>query len=187
MMKRKISFALIMMLTLGLCLVKPISVLADSSTQTVSILTVDKDGKWEISGAKYSLEKKIGNAYVTVKGMDNFLVSDEGLKLGELKSGEYRLTETVSPAGYLSLSNPVVFEVTSSGVSFSENYGSKVSLTENNGSYQIVIYNEIGSVLRLPSTGGNGTIAYTIGGLTLMLLGASAIIYAYKKERIYGK
>lgn len=176
-----------MMLTLGLCLVKPISALADSSTQTVSILTVDKDGNWEISGAKYSLEKKLGNAFVTVSGMENFIVSDEGLELGELKIGKYRLTETVSPAGYSSLSNAVEFEVTSSGVSFSENYGSNVALTENNGSYQIVVYNEIESILRLPSTGGNGTIAYTIGGLTLMLLGASAIIYAYKKESIYGK
>lgn len=186
-MKRKISFALIMMLTLGLCIVKPVSVLADDSTPTISILTMNKNGNYPINGAKYRLEKKLGDSFITVSGMENFTVYSDGFELGELTIGTtYRLTEIETLVGYSLLSEAVEFEVTSSGVSFNGNYGSNVVLNENEGNYQIVVYNEMAGFF-LPSTGGNGTTAYTIGGLTLMLLGVFTIIYTYKKESIYGK
>ena len=147
------------------------------------------DLKERMTGAKFRLDRKEtddeGTAYVTVQAATE--VSPEEETLGTLlfeglTDGEYRIVETKAPAGYMSLASAIEFtiengELTYSGTSTLVTYE---AATENSPA-TFRVDNKPGTAL--PSTGGNGTAAYTATGLAMMIL--AGILLAERKRKAH--
>lgn len=162
--KKKSTLALVLLFAMSLWGLKPTvahaKTPAHDETQTIKIVTTDSVDKLEIEGGQYRLQQKAE-------------VLEENFALGDLSYGEYSLTETFAPDGYIAISEEIKFQVSEQGVSLlTENENVKIAGTED-GTYQITVLNEIGRIARLPSTGGNGTVLYTLVGF--VLIGAATI------------
>lgn len=103
--------------------------------------------------------------------------------LNDLSYGQYRLTETMAPNGYNLISEAVTFEVNENGVSLLKTMNCVTVIAANNGTYKLVVSNEIGNLSRLPSTGGIGTTPYTVGGISLIMLAGIGMFFYLKKHR----
>ena len=175
---------------------------------------VDQDGKTPLAGADFTLQKKTlkkgqdgnpvkddkGNSvyeYTNVKKLTVVDAQTTRFEFSGLDDGEYRLTETTTPAGYNTI-DPVEFTITATheetseavpklltlsggdkktgGVTFSAGKAEDGSL---DGSLTTNIVNKKGSVL--PSTGGVGTrMFYVFGGC---LVAAAVVLLALKKRK----
>lgn len=147
-----------------------------------------QDNPTYLNGAYFKLEKKSGNAWVSVKeSYDRFVVSKEDIELKKLRYGEYRLTEVTAPSGYMLLSSPICFTVSNGTVTLTNAEGTASSmwtLTTNSTTPVLTIKNQ--KVYTLPSTGGNGIYWYMIGGMVLMST-AAWILYKNKCREVLGK
>ena len=85
------------------------------------------------------------------------------------------LVETQAPEGYNLLKNPIYFEITSKY----EN-GVLVEHNTTNGYYEMTVINKKG--FTLPETGGMGTIIFTVVGLGMMTVAASAYVIMKRKD-----
>lgn len=97
-----------------------------------------------------------------------------------LENGEYTLTETKAPAGYNKLASAIGVKVDGQNngtdtthatvvIKYDNNNGSVYDQTASNG--VIPVQNKPGVVL--PSTGGMGTIAFTVIGVLVIALGVA--------------
>lgn len=157
--KKKGTLTLVLLFAMSLWVLKPTVAFAETpaldATQKMKIVTTDSVDKLEIEGGQYRLEQ----------GTE---VLEENFLLGDLEYGEYRLTETLAPNGYLAVSGEIEFQVSEQGVSLlTENENVKITRMED-GTYQITVSNEIGRIARLPSTGGSGTGLHTLVGFVLI-------------------
>lgn len=97
-----------------------------------------------------------------------------------LKNGEYTLTETEAPAGYNKLASAIGVKVDGQNngtdttpatvaINYNNDNGSDYSQEASNG--VIPVQNKSG--VTLPSTGGMGTIAFTVIGVLVIALGVA--------------
>ena len=97
-----------------------------------------------------------------------------------LKNGEYTLTETKAPAGYNKLASAIGVKVNGQNngtdttnatvtITYNNNNGSNYDQTASNG--VIPVQNKSGAIL--PGTGGMGTIAFTVIGVLVIVLGVA--------------
>ena len=154
---------------------------------------VDGENK-PLTGAEFTLEKKIkedtaegGFRWEAVDVVKN----DAGtaFTFSGLDDGDYRLTETVTPAGYNTIA-PIEFTITAEHEVVSDN-PSLTSLNGNattgeieftpsvpDGSLSADVVNQSGATL--PETGGIGTtIFYLVGGL--LVVGAGILLITRKR------
>lgn len=152
---------------------------------------VDKDNN-PLKGAAFKLEKKKGeNTYETVK---EFTADDTTttFEFKGLDDGDYKLTETTTPAGYNTIT-PIEFTITAEHdttkdepalISLSGNATTgEATFTPDKaaGSLTTDVINKKGS--ELPETGGMGTtLLYAVGGV-LVALAAAYIIISKKHEK----
>lgn len=150
----------------------------------LKIVKEDGNTHTPLTGAVFSLEKQnASGTYETVTAYASFTVnSTDGVTLTGLTDGNYRLTETQAPAGYNALTQAIEFTIANGVVNNPGTIGYTAARAavaadpENNVEAQdavpatFTIGNTPG--VELPSTGGMGTLPYTLTGLTL-LLGAS--------------
>ena len=131
----------------------------------------------DLTGAKFNL-CKYGTSWEAVDGYAEIDMTSVATKtLDELTAGRYRLTETVSPDGYILLTKCVYFNVAQDGtISLTDEAGTgqnaneSVSLDTSDGNI-ITIKNTPGQAL--PVTGGPGThVLYAIGALLVLAAGA---------------
>ena len=151
---------------------------------------IDSDGDKEfipLTGAEFTLEKynKLANKWETITAVKN----GEGttFTFSGLDDGNYRLTETKTPAGYNSI-DPIEFTVTAEHDVLSDNpslsgnaTNGALTFTPNptEGSLSTDVVNNSGSTL--PETGGMGTtIFYVLGGI----LAVTAIVLLVTKKRM---
>ncbi|BBD41687.1 MULTISPECIES: isopeptide-forming domain-containing fimbrial protein [Streptococcus anginosus group] len=156
-------------------------------TYKVVVNKVDQDKK-PLAGAKFKLEKKLVNgSYKEVATVSTTAGSKFEFK--GLDDGEYRLTETETPAGYNSIA-PITFKVTASHETESDMpkltdlNGEKVSgeikfeKDVNAGSLTTDVVNKKGSLL--PNTGGIGTTLLYLAG-SILVVGAGILLVTKKR------
>ncbi|EID18466.1 isopeptide-forming domain-containing fimbrial protein [Streptococcus anginosus] len=144
--------------------------------------------KQPLAGAKFKLEKKLVNgSYKEVATVSTTAGSKFEFK--GLDDGEYRLTETETPAGYNSIA-PITFKVTASHETESDMpkltdlNGEKVSgeikfeKDVNAGSLTTDVVNKKGSLL--PNTGGIGTTILYLAG-SILVVGAGILLVTKKR------
>lgn len=139
----------------------------------ITIKKVDANGN-PLSGATFQI-KKDGAAYNYNNGSTSNITgagTADGQKI-KVEAGTYTIVETVAPTGYYGMSGSITFTVENgsiSNVTYPNEY-----VTWDAATNTFTVKNVPG--VELPSTGGVGTLHYTIGGLLLMatslLLGIS--------------
>lgn len=179
-MKNKIAFVFFTVLFMSLAWVFPTKVWAEENKE-MTLLTVDQVDQLEISGAKYRLEKKENDTYVIVLDSDDLVVGANGYLFSDLSDGQYRLTETKSPKGYNLINEAITFEVNENGIVLLKT-SNNARIIEDDGTYQLIVSNEIGNISRLPSTGGNGIMPYKITGISMIMLALVGMFFHQRKQ-----
>lgn len=165
-------------------------------TYKVVVNKVDSENK-ALAGAAFKLEKEIKG----VDGAENTWEEVDSFTAGEatsftfkgLDDGNYRLTETATPAGYNSI-NPITFTVTAAHkvewtseerntilTNLSGNAASgEITFTPSipDGSLSTDVVNKSGA--ELPSTGGIGTTIFYVFG-TILVAGAAVLMITKKR------
>lgn len=160
------------------------------------------EGATRLAGAEFTLAPKSGTAISFVQvtaGSETENAVYRVAKAGEtgttttittpangkvvfqgLKNGEYTLTETKAPAGYNKLASAIGVKVDGQNngtdttpatvaINYNNDNGSDYSQEASNG--VIPVQNKSG--VTLPSTGGMGTIAFTVIGVLVIALGVA--------------
>lgn len=171
---------------------------AKTPTYPLDILKTKKDSNEKLAGAKFSLytseiDAKNGTNPIKVTGNNGDYVVDPASSITEFESvksiaeknynlhvnglaaGTYYLVETVAPAGYNKLTAPIKVEITKDGDNWKVSKDGKVEEDKI-----IDVENSTGSIL--PSTGGMGTIAFTVVAALLVLGVAVSFIRDRKRE-----
>lgn len=127
------------------------------------IFSSEDDAKNRKNPLTFLSEKEKGELVSTATSGADGIVKFYGLE-----PGTYWIAETKAPDGYNLLKDPVQIEVTRvTGV-----------LTEGQADIQIV--NTKG--FELPTTGGAGTIVFTLGGIIVMILAVAIYLKSRKKQ-----
>ena len=160
-------------------------------TYKVVVNKVKEDEKTALSGAEFTLTKKVkdgeAKTIAVVKNEAGTIFS-----FNHLDDGDYTLTETKTPDGYNTI-DPITFTVSAEHVAEADK-PTLTSLTGNtstgeitftpktdDGSLTTNVVNKPGS--ELPETGGMGTtVLYVLGGV-LVALAAAYVIYTKKHEK----
>jgi len=144
----------------------------------------DKDAK--LQGAEFTLKDNAGNYIPVTLSGGRYKVSDTLAATAEnatvvsdangkvyidgLAAGTYTLTETKAPATYNLLKDPVTITVTAT-------YNADGTVASVTGNTKTVV-NKAGGLL--PSTGGMGTVIFTVCGAVIML--AAVLLFAFKRR-----
>ena len=151
-----------------------------NSANEIQLLKVDEETSEALAGAEFRLEKaKDEGGYEVIR--ETITVGTEGDDLGRafisgLADGTYRVKETKAPAGYIPLSSMFVFRI-EDGKVFFESAGNGVEYDDDMVTF--TVRNKAG--LALPSTGGEGTLVYTAGGLGMIILAVILFLVRRKK------
>lgn len=175
---------------------------AKTPTYSLDINKIKTGSKEQLEGAKFSLytsdtDAKNGTNPIKVKGSNgNYVVDPEStttefesvksidgkdynLRVNGLAEGTYYLVETKAPDGFNKLTAPIVIKITKSTDTDVNKWTiSKDGRVETDKI--IDVENSTGSIL--PSTGGMGTIAFTVVAALLVLGVAVSFIRDRKKE-----
>lgn len=161
-----------------------------------TIINKVDEGNQALTGAAFKLEKLIKgvdggeDTWVLVK---EFTVDEENpastFEFTGLDDGTYKLTETVTPAGYNTI-DPITFTITATHTNENatdvlttlngEKVVGEITLTSNvtDGSLSADVVNKAGATL--PSTGGMGTtLLYAIG--SILVVGAAVLLIVKKR------
>ena len=167
-------------------------------TYKVIINKVDGDKK-PLTGAEFTLEKKIRGDNPTTQEVTEteywksiaVVKTNDGttFTFAGLDDGDYRLTETKTPAGYNTIA-PIAFTITATHDSTSANpalnslagnaTSGEITFTPstNDGSLSADVVNKSGATL--PETGGMGTtLFYVLGGV--LVVGAVVLLITKKR------
>ena len=170
---------------------------AKTPTYPLDINKIKKGSEKKLAGAKFKLYKdsaKDESNVIKVTGSEGKYVVDPtsnttefesvdsiddkgyNLHVNGLDAGTYYLVETKAPAGYNKLTDPIKVTITKDG---DTNWTVKKNDTAENDKI-IDVENSTGSIL--PSTGGMGTIAFTVVAALLVLGVAVSFIRDRKRE-----
>lgn len=155
----------------------------------VKIIKIDADNQEQkLSGAEFKITKG-DNIVATGTSNENGEVvfdKDQFEVVGEngvgLANGTYKITETKAPAGYNLLKDSIEFTVTVNPVKPTGVNKQWTATVEgsNNGVFEYTIKNSKG--FELPTTGGMGTLLFTVIGVALML-GAVVLGLSMRKKK----
>lgn len=146
--------------------------------QTIKIKKIDSDTDKVLDGAVFELKR--GEDVFEAKMEDGYFVFEN------LPQGDYSLTEVTAPDGYHKLPGAITFTIGENGeVTFTNN---KDYITEygidksDNGENNVITFNVINKPKApLPSTGGPGTLLFSLIGM--LALGATGLYFYFRKDQ----
>jgi fimbrial isopeptide formation D2 family protein/LPXTG-motif cell wall-anchored protein len=151
---------------------------------------VDQDKK-SLAGAAFKLEKKQSDG--TYKTVKEFTASEEtSFAFTGLDDGDYKLTETTTPAGYNTIS-PIEFTISAEHDADSTNPAltslsgnvttgeATFTVEKDAGSLTTDVVNKKGSTL--PSTGGMGTTILYVAGAAIVVAAGVGLAIRRNKRR----
>lgn len=171
---------------------------------TVEVLKIDETTRSNnpptiVPGAEFTLYKKNNeNRYdIVIESLTTTAQSNGVLDFNNLSLGDYKLSETKIPAGFVKTAGDIFFtvKVNSSGnnptVIWKDGDGGdeiigpqgsvSFSRDDNRFTYQFIVGNTPGAIL--PSTGGPGTnILYLIGCILTILAGVGIVMRRKRRE-----
>lgn len=151
---------------------------------------VDQDKKG-LAGAAFKLEKKLSDG--TYKEVKSFTAGKETtFEFDGLDDGDYKLTETTTPAGYNTIT-PIEFTISAEHETESADPQlTKLSGNVTNGEAEFTVEKDAGSLTTdvvnkkgstLPSTGGMGTtILYVAGAAIVVAAGIGLALRRNKRQ-----
>ena len=144
------------------------------------------DGEISLANAVFEIKRLERSEYKSVTditGVDStksqFTIPAEGIKLTKIKDGTYQIREITAPAGYNLLTDPITFVIENGQLKKPENVPDVV--TFNSTDKTVTIYNTAG--IKLPETGGMGTLMTTMSGMALMLIALGYLILVKRREK----
>ncbi len=167
---------------------------------TLNLVKVDKDQQSiPLEGAVFELFRYEESSWTKV-GQDARTGSEGTLSFSGLYPGYYQIKEKTAPAGYMYTGDGSFYvKVDETGIHLlvkgngtdpaqwsaaqSGTTGDVLNFTaeQDGNSWTAIVGNPAGVVL--PSTGGTGTGAYTIVGLTILLCAATLLLLRRRSER----
>lgn len=150
-------------------------------SSAVKLMMLDDWDEAALAGAGVTLQQKTGDTYANVAGKVGVTVPTDGLEF-TLEPGDYKLIVSYAPANYLTSSQPVEFRVTDGKTVLVNGVNAEIK-DAGNGAYKFIIYCTMDYSTILPSTGGGGTLPYTLGGLLMMTAAAAGWICRQRKRR----
>ena len=152
---------------------------------SINLLKVVQGTETPISGAKFTLTKKSGEAYSVFEEAESDANGE--IVFNGLEVGEYRLEETHIPTGYLRTSSGrfIYFKVDASGVSRIDSGTDAIPTSDSTVTYDsetttFTVGNTPGAAL--PATGGPGTTLYYVAGSALLLLALALLLFRKKQN-----
>lgn len=143
---------------------------SDATSDTNAIKVTGSNGNYVVDPTSEN------TVFESVKSIDG---QNYNLRVNGLAAGTYYLVETEAPAGYNKLTDPIKVEIKKS-TNEDVNAWTLFNNDENVDDKIIDVVNSTGSIL--PSTGGMGTIAFTVVAALLVLGVAVSFIRDRKKE-----
>lgn len=143
---------------------------SDATSDTNAIKVTGSNGNYVVDPTSEN------TVFESVKSIDG---QNYNLRVNGLAAGTYYLVETEAPAGYNKLTDPIKVEIKKS-TNEDVNAWTLFNNDENVDDKIIDVENSTGSIL--PSTGGMGTIAFTIIAALLVLGVAVSFIRDRKRE-----
>ena len=144
-----------------------------------------------IADAKFKLFEVVtgsdGTSTDQIVGAEFTIGTENGFKIENLHSGNYKLTETHAPAGYIIVAEPLEFTVDATGTGNIISWKGQQRpvaadsdpTTTDKTADTITVKNTPGE--RLPTTGGAGKSLYTLGGIFIMM--TAAMMYVFRMRR----
>ena len=141
--------------------------------------SVDENNVIKVTGSEGNYVVDPASTTKEFVSVDSITSEGYNLHVNGLAAGTYYLVETEAPAGYNKLTNPIKVEIKKS-TNEDVNAWTLFNNDKNVDDKIIDVENSTGSIL--PSTGGMGTIAFTVVAAFLVLGVAVSFIRDRKKE-----
>lgn len=158
----------------------------DQNKQPIEFEKVDQvDSTKILAGAEVTMVGPgiDGETYTLVSTDGTFMAKKGSEEVTEFDYGEYTITETKAPAGYLPMTGTVTVTVNADGVTYqqTDNHSNEpipADKANEDAPYVVIITNNPGKVL--PHTGGPGTAINGILGTALIV---GALMYGMVSRR----
>lgn len=141
--------------------------------------SVDENNVIKVTGSEGNYVVDPASTTTEFVSVDSITSEGYNLHVNGLAAGTYYLVETKAPAGYNKLTDPIKVEIKKS-TNEAVNAWTLFNNDKNVDDKLIDVENSTGSIL--PSTGGMGTIAFTVVATLLVLGVAVSFIRDRKKE-----
>ena len=157
-------------------------IVTNTRLNTITINKVDSNDQ-PLDGAEFSLEKKDSSNNWKVISTET---SKNGtLKFSDLEDGQYRITETKSPAGHSLLANPIDVTLPMTVNSTQEGLEKGTGITKEDGKvyyYDLTYTIKNNKLFNMPASGGR--FKATLIGIAVMIMAAGCYILRHRRKRI---
>lgn len=157
-------------------------IVTNTRLNTITINKVDGNDQ-PLDGAEFSLEKKDSSNNWEV--IDTKTSKGGTLKFSDLEDGEYRITETKSPAGHSLLANSIDVTLPMTLNSTQEGLEKGTGITKEDGKvyyYDLTYTIKNNKLFNMPASGGR--FKATLIGIAVMIMAAGCYILRHRRKRI---
>ena len=157
-------------------------IVTNTRLNTITVNKVDGNDQ-PLDGAEFSLEKKDSSNNWKVISTET---SKNGtLKFSDLEDGQYRITETKSPAGHSLLANSINVTLPMTLDSTQEGLEKGKGITKEDGKvyyYDLTYTIKNNKLFNMPASGGR--FKATLIGIAVMIMAAGCYILRHRRKRI---